>query len=97
MGRVWELGLGLPLPKSLDRMRWRRDGLWTDYPKDHIGATQGNAEPDDLTFRCTKRDLEWVTMSAADQKYALCLLNSGTPLHSRAVLKTAACSSMPAR
>ena len=84
VGRVWELGLGLPLPKSLDRMRWRRDGLWTDYPKDHIGATQGNAEPDDLTFRCTKRDLEWVTMSAADQKYALCLLNSGTPLHSRA-------------
>jgi beta-galactosidase len=83
VGRVWELGMELPLPTSLDRMQWRRDGLWAEYPKGHIGATTGNAGPQDLTFRCTKRDLEWLTMSAPSEKYALCLLNNGTPLHGR--------------
>jgi beta-galactosidase len=83
MGRVWELGLKLSLPTALSQMRWRRDGLWTEYPKDHVGAAVGNAGPDALTFRCTKRDLEWLTMSAPHEKYALCLLNNGTPLHSR--------------
>jgi hypothetical protein len=83
VGRVWELGLELPLPASLDQMQWRRDGLWTEYPKDHVAATVGTAGPQDLTFRCTKRDLEWLTMSAPAEKYALCLLNDGTPLHGR--------------
>jgi beta-galactosidase len=82
-GRVWELGMELPLPDSLNQMQWRRDGLWTEYPADHIGATQGIAGPDDLTFRCTKRNLEWLTMSAPTEKYAFSLVNDGTPLHSR--------------
>ena len=83
LGRVWELGLELPLPTSLNQMQWRRDGLWTEYPKGHISATQGTASPDDLAFRSTKRDLEWLTMSAPVEKYGLCLMNNGTALHSR--------------
>jgi hypothetical protein len=82
-GRVWELGMELPLPASLDQMQWRRDGLWTEYPKGHIGATVGKAGPQDITFRSTKRDLEWLTMSAPSEKYALCLLKNETPLHGR--------------
>ncbi len=86
--RTWDLGLKLPLPKTLDRMHWRRDGLWTEYPKDHIAATVGDAGPTDLTFGCTKRDLQWLTMSAPGQKYALCLINDGkNPLHTRARLE----------
>ncbi len=83
VGRVWELGLELPLPSSLNQMQWRHDGLWTEYPPDHIGATVGTARPQDLTFLCTKRNLQWLTLSAPAEKYALCLLNDGTPLHSR--------------
>jgi beta-galactosidase len=83
IARVWELGLKLPLPKSMSRMHWKRNGLWTEYPAGHIGATEGDAGPDDLTFRCTKRNLQWLIMSTTDQKYSLCLVYNGSPLHSR--------------
>jgi beta-galactosidase len=85
--RVMELGMEIPVPPSLNHMHWRHVGLWTEYPPDHIGATEGDASPDDLTFRCTKRNLTWLTMGAPGQKYALCLLSEGTPLHSRGHLE----------
>jgi beta-galactosidase len=81
--RVWELGLKIPLASSLDKMHWLHKGLWSEYPADHIGANEGTAGSDALTFRCTKRDLQWLTMSPTEGRYALCLLNDGTPLHSR--------------
>ncbi len=81
--RVWELGLELPVNPLLNRMQWHRHGLWTEYPTDHIGATDGVAGPEMLTFRCTKRDVQWLTLSSSNEPAAICLSSDGTPLHAR--------------
>lgn len=41
--RVREVGFELPVPSSLDRLSWKRNGEWTWYPADHIGALTGHA------------------------------------------------------
>ena len=38
-----QIGLVLDLPRSFDSLSWRRNGLWTVYPEDHIGRPQGCA------------------------------------------------------
>ena len=82
--RTWELGMKVPVPRALDHMEWRRDSQWTEYPPGHIGANSGTANPGDLAFRSTKRDLEWLTLSAPGQKAALCLVkDADVPLHAR--------------
>ena len=85
--RVWELGLKLPISRSLKQMHWRHAGLWSEYPSDHISATEGIAGPSEPAFGTTKRDLQWLTMSSPHKKYALCVLPNGRPLHSRARLE----------
>lgn len=39
--RQW--GLVFDAPRSFDRVYWRRKGLWSVYPADHIGRTAGEA------------------------------------------------------
>ncbi|MFV0505121.1 MAG: glycoside hydrolase family 2 TIM barrel-domain containing protein [Bacteroidales bacterium] len=39
--RQW--GLALRLPENFTKLRWERKGLWTVYPKDHIGRLAGEA------------------------------------------------------
>jgi hypothetical protein len=41
--RVREVGFQLPLASSFDRLSWTRNGEWTWYPADHIGALSGSA------------------------------------------------------
>jgi hypothetical protein len=36
-----EVGIAFTLPSSIDRLTWDRKGLWSAYPPDHIGRTQG--------------------------------------------------------
>jgi len=79
----WELGLKLPLNPAFDNMSWARDGLWTEYPADHIGALTGSAKPVDLTYRCTKRDVRWVLM-ADSHGAGICAIPLDAPLHTRA-------------
>jgi hypothetical protein len=38
-----EVGLSFDLPDSADMIQWRREGLWTAYPQDHIGRNRGTA------------------------------------------------------
>lgn len=38
-----QIGLVFSLPKEFDTLSWRRRGLWSDYPKDHIGRQVGSA------------------------------------------------------
>ena len=38
-----QIGLVLDLPRSFDSLAWRRKGLWTVYPSDHIGRLEGCA------------------------------------------------------
>jgi beta-galactosidase len=80
---AWELGLKLPMPSQFDHLTWSRNGQWTEYPADHVGAAEGSATAADLSFHCTKRDLNWAVISGASP-YALALLNEGGPLHARA-------------
>ena len=79
---AWEIGMTLILPGATNKMTWSRDGLWTDYPAKHIGANDGSATNKDLTFRCTKRDTRWVTISSAGSSLTAQKLES--PLHTRA-------------
>lgn len=38
-----EVGIAFILDGSVDRLSWKRDGIWTVYPTDHIGRTVGTA------------------------------------------------------
>ncbi|MEM1098965.1 MAG: hypothetical protein AAGH92_09265, partial [Planctomycetota bacterium] len=40
--QTYEVGLSLGVPRTLDRLTWRRDGLWTVYPEGHIGRPVGD-------------------------------------------------------
>jgi beta-galactosidase len=78
-----ELGLKLPLPDNFDRMTWLRRSQWTDYPADHIGRTEGIASSEDIAFRASHRNVQWLLMSG-DKGNGLVLLDSGQPLQARA-------------
>lgn len=49
--RQW--GLVFTAPRTFDRVYWRRKGLWSVYPADHIGRTVGQAP---LFFDAVPRD-----------------------------------------
>ncbi|MGJ7033079.1 glycoside hydrolase family 2 TIM barrel-domain containing protein [Niabella hirudinis] len=40
---TWDVGIGLPVSSSLDKISWRRKGYWTTYPKEHLSAIEGSA------------------------------------------------------
>jgi hypothetical protein len=43
VGGYWELGVAYVLTSEVDRLAWRRKGLWSAYPEDHIGRNVGVA------------------------------------------------------
>ncbi|HEY3757499.1 MAG TPA: glycoside hydrolase family 2 TIM barrel-domain containing protein [Opitutaceae bacterium] len=43
VGGYSEVGVSYMLPKSADRLSWRRRALWSTYPADHIGRPVGLA------------------------------------------------------
>lgn len=81
---LWELGMKLPLVGSFENMSWFREGLWSEYPADHIGATTGTAKPADVTFHCSKRDVFWVLLADAKGN-GVCALPGASALHTRAM------------
>ncbi|HEX2100312.1 MAG TPA: glycoside hydrolase family 2 TIM barrel-domain containing protein, partial [Candidatus Synoicihabitans sp.] len=42
-GGFAEVGVAYVLASNVDRLAWRRKGLWSAYPADHIGRNQGVA------------------------------------------------------
>jgi hypothetical protein len=44
VGGYSELGVAYLLTNEVDRLSWRRKGLWSAYPEDHIGRNQGTAQ-----------------------------------------------------
>ncbi len=40
--QTYEVGLSFGVPRELDRLSWRRDGLWSVYPPAHIGRPVGD-------------------------------------------------------
>ncbi|MDQ2686768.1 MAG: DUF4981 domain-containing protein, partial [Armatimonadota bacterium] len=81
---AWELGLKLQTPPTFNRLSWSRDGLWTEYPPDHIGADDGTVGAQDISFRSTKRDARWAALSSGKTGPTLVALHTDTPLHIRA-------------
>jgi beta-galactosidase len=79
-----EAGLKFLLPAATDRMSWLSENLWTDYPADHIGNPHGSATSKDISFRSSKRNVQWMTLSG-NGKFALVALPGGKdkPLHAR--------------
>jgi hypothetical protein len=43
VGGYWEVGVAYVLTGEVDRLAWRRKGLWSAYPDDHIGRNAGIA------------------------------------------------------
>lgn len=43
VGGYWELGVYFIMTSEVDRVSWKREGLWSAYPEDHIGRTEGVA------------------------------------------------------
>jgi hypothetical protein len=43
VGGYWEVGVSYVLAADVDRLAWRRNGLWSAYPEDHIGRNAGVA------------------------------------------------------
>lgn len=42
-GGFGEVGVAYELTSDIDRLAWKRDGLWSAYPADHIGRNKGVA------------------------------------------------------
>ena len=73
--------MALPVPSTLSQLSWARNAQWTDYPAGHIGETYGTAASSELTARCSKRDIRW--MSLTDHGVGLCAIPGESPLHTR--------------
>lgn len=41
---IRQIGIGFNLPKAYDTIGWKRKSLWSVYPNDHIGRTEGIAK-----------------------------------------------------
>jgi beta-galactosidase len=77
-----EAGLKFRLPPAVDRMAWWSGNIWSEYPAGHIGSTIGTATSKDLSFRSSKRNLHWMSLSGAGE-FCLVALQTGQPLHGR--------------
>jgi hypothetical protein len=66
-----EYGLRLALPAAFDRLKWRREGLWTTYPPDHIGRLVGEAEatPDPTSATWSRQGNEFGSNDFRSMKY----------------------------
>lgn len=40
---ISQMGIAFILPKSVEKLAWKRSALWSVYPEDHIGRPQGVA------------------------------------------------------
>ncbi len=79
---AWEFGLTFDLPAVCNRLGWYRDAQWTTYPPGHIGAVAGRVDATDVSFRSTKRNAVWATLTDAVGD-GVAVLRTTTPLHVR--------------
>lgn len=66
-GGLDELAIHYLLPADMDTLSWQRDGLWADYPDDHIGRPAGTAKRSDPSdFTSMKANLLTAAVSSPD-------------------------------
>lgn len=41
---IRQIGIGFNLPEDYNTLNWKRKSLWSFYPEDHIGRTEGSAK-----------------------------------------------------
>lgn len=44
VSKLRQIGIGFDLPGGYDNLVWKRDGIWTAYPHEHIGRNQGTTK-----------------------------------------------------
>ena len=79
---AWEFGLTFDLPAAFDHLGWYREAQWTAYPPDYVGAVTGRVDDKDVSFRATKRNTVWATMTDA-AGHGVAVLRTNGPLHVR--------------
>ena len=79
---AWEFGLAFDLSSAYDHLGWYRDAQWTAYPAGHIGDVTGRVDAKDVSFRSTKRNTVWATLSDAAGD-GVAVLRNASPLHVR--------------
>jgi beta-galactosidase len=75
-----ESGLRFLLPSATNRMSWLSEGLFTEYPADHIANPQGSIACADSAFSSSRRDIHWLNLSGPGNN-SLVALAAGKPLH----------------
>ena len=81
---LWEEGVKFTVPASFTQMRWQRDSYFTDYPAGHIGEPSGICHADDISFRASKRNLHWLTLTDSAGTGLVLLPVADVPLIARA-------------
>jgi hypothetical protein len=79
-----EAGLKFLLPAAMDTMSWSCDSRWTEYPADHIGKPGGTVTSRDISFRSSKHDVHWMSLSGAGKYSLVALRSDNNPLSARA-------------
>ena len=67
-----QYGVGFDLPGTFTNLKWKRKGIWTTYPKDHIGRNEGVARafyPATLVNYLSKREIPKHSYSEDGNKY----------------------------
>ena len=83
---AWELGVKFLLPGTFNALSWARQGQWSEYPADHVGALEGRVRHGDVSFQSVKRDAYWAVLSN-DPAYGLALMRGDSTLHARSYLE----------
>jgi hypothetical protein len=81
--KFWEAGLKLKLPLAYDQMTWSRKSYFTDYPKGHISEPLGSATSGDVSYRASKRNLNWMALFNSGGN-GVSIQENGSPLIGRA-------------
>lgn len=54
-----QIGVVFTLPIEFDTLSWKREGIWSVYPPDHIGRNEGEAEAFPMDVRLGPSGPEW--------------------------------------
>jgi len=80
--KAWEVGVKFKLPGAFNELAWEREGQWSEYPADHVGALEGRVRNGTLSFQSVKRDAYWASLSGSEV-YGLALIRADSTLHVR--------------
>ena len=69
---IRQIGIGFNLPKEYNTLGWKRKSLWSTYPDDHIGRTEGIAKafyPETSSKYLKRRDIPKHSFSKDGNEY----------------------------